>query len=813
MSLKITGKMEFELNIPEELSAIFKLFAISQGGQGGETSFRVDSVFPAAAASNVSTAGLTPSITFNKSPQKSSDPSLNIQIIEQGGPTLSLPLSDPNVSVIGQELRIINQSFAPEKTYTILIPEGAFLSDSDQLSQLIEWSFSTEANQDLVAIIQDLTNQTRLVRVFSSEDSSGDIQSYLWDFGDGNTSSRANPVHIYPDTPAGASYQVSLSLTDSQGENTTAIYNLNIPAEPSGATLISDPGFHFDVDEAGTRSLYYDGSMSSGNPVSFTWSGSGVAGVNRTNKVGSVVIPSIGEKELNLNVVNASSQSSRHIRAFTARNTVKKDRAVCDFGFDVSGRTVDFTQRCMPGTLGIASYEWSYQTKGSPFNVFSTDPNPVLAFPIDGLYGVRLRITTNPHPVSGEVDFEDAYFVIRVSNTQVQNFNLITSRTEWDTRPFARHQAVKLAGASTESFGATNFTAPVFTGQNEDGLYVGQGAEVVGGLEVDTKSGEGETTTEAAAAASLMNRDYVMRLAAYLGNPFLGSDPDQREINSDWNTGPSRLQASTNDRRVPSLEDEIPAGQNYYQVYGFIFGLNSTHNINHNGERRGIIVGSYDTLEGHLRSLEGDNFGKTSGCIEQGTQTKKTVLGDEGGPTQSIDTIGNRLTYQCHDVGSTPTVGDDDIINDYPVSGNGRRIDLVYPYRSVDEGIAYLLVELNQYDGDTGRGKSRTWLVPLGRQTGLDHNLKPQITFENFNHVEEDDTPGVFSKVVTAGFYNARSGQNRESSIKAAQIGIGENTMFLSPDWFYQEEKGVGIAIPNDEDVIGSVLTHFGLIS
>lgn len=46
--------------------------------------------------------------------------------------------------------------------------------------------------------------------------SSGGVNfySYLWDFGDGNTSSAANPVYIYPDS---GSYQVTLTVTDSAG--------------------------------------------------------------------------------------------------------------------------------------------------------------------------------------------------------------------------------------------------------------------------------------------------------------------------------------------------------------------------------------------------------------------------------------------------------------------------------------------------------------------------------------------------------------------------------------------------------------------
>ena len=52
---------------------------------------------------------------------------------------------------------------------------------------------------------------------FSSEgsyDPNGGELSYLWNFGDGNTSTEANPVHSYT---AQGSYQITLTLTTEDG--------------------------------------------------------------------------------------------------------------------------------------------------------------------------------------------------------------------------------------------------------------------------------------------------------------------------------------------------------------------------------------------------------------------------------------------------------------------------------------------------------------------------------------------------------------------------------------------------------------------
>jgi PKD repeat protein len=63
-----------------------------------------------------------------------------------------------------------------------------------------------------------------------SNDPDGEIVSYLWDFGDGNTSADANPIHAY--TQIGE-YDVALTVTDNFGatgvSNAKAIITLNSP--------------------------------------------------------------------------------------------------------------------------------------------------------------------------------------------------------------------------------------------------------------------------------------------------------------------------------------------------------------------------------------------------------------------------------------------------------------------------------------------------------------------------------------------------------------------------------------------------------
>lgn len=52
----------------------------------------------------------------------------------------------------------------------------------------------------------------------TSSDVNNDISSWSWDFGDGNSSTEQNPVHSYD---AGGNYEVSLTVTDSEGMSDT----------------------------------------------------------------------------------------------------------------------------------------------------------------------------------------------------------------------------------------------------------------------------------------------------------------------------------------------------------------------------------------------------------------------------------------------------------------------------------------------------------------------------------------------------------------------------------------------------------------
>jgi len=92
------------------------------------------------------------------------------------------------------------------------------------------------ANKPPVASAGDDCPQPGLACSFSSGGSSdpdGSITSYMWDFGDGSTSTVANPSHTYG---ANGTYTVTLTVTDNKGasDTTTATVTVAAPATTSG---------------------------------------------------------------------------------------------------------------------------------------------------------------------------------------------------------------------------------------------------------------------------------------------------------------------------------------------------------------------------------------------------------------------------------------------------------------------------------------------------------------------------------------------------------------------------------------------------
>ncbi|OCQ22217.1 collagenase [Pseudoalteromonas luteoviolacea] len=100
-----------------------------------------------------------------------------------------------------------------------------------------------------------------------SFDSNGSITSYLWDFGDGNTSTDANPIHTYQQANT---YTVKLTVTDNDNNTASDMATAQIKSENQAPVANANGPY---TGQAG-KSVSFSSANSSdpdGNIVSYQW--------------------------------------------------------------------------------------------------------------------------------------------------------------------------------------------------------------------------------------------------------------------------------------------------------------------------------------------------------------------------------------------------------------------------------------------------------------------------------------------------------------------------------------------------------------
>lgn len=212
-----------------------------------------------------------------------------------------------------------------------------------------------------------LINENVAFSSAGSQDPDGNIASYLWDFGDGATSTQASPTHSYS---AIGSYNVSLTVTDNQGATNSSFT---------------------------TASITEDGNGGSCNAPQY------MAGTSYS--VGDIV-SNIGRKyRCNIAGWCSSSAAWAYEPGKGAHwQSAWSDEGPCDTGGNQSptanangpysgsvNQSVSFSSAGSSDPDGsIASYSWSFGDGSS-----SSDANPSYSYQTAGNYTVTLTVTDN----------------------------------------------------------------------------------------------------------------------------------------------------------------------------------------------------------------------------------------------------------------------------------------------------------------------------------------------------------------------------------------------------------------------------------
>ncbi len=195
---------------------------------------------------------------------------------------------------------------------------------------------------------------------------SGTVNSYSWNFGDGFVSNLANPSHTYS---APGNYTVTLSATNNCGtatHSTTVI----VSAAPTA-------GFTADVTSGCVPLTVNFQDLSSSNSTNWSWTFEGGSPANSSVPNPTVSFPSAGTYNVSLVVSNSAGSNG-----LTRTNYITvSDVPTAGFSASITNSTVNFTNTTIDGV----SYVWNFGD-GTNSIAFS----PTHTYPEDGTYSVIL---------------------------------------------------------------------------------------------------------------------------------------------------------------------------------------------------------------------------------------------------------------------------------------------------------------------------------------------------------------------------------------------------------------------------------------
>ncbi|MEW2012577.1 MULTISPECIES: PKD domain-containing protein [Microbacterium] len=244
----------------------------------------------------------------------------------------------------------------------------------------------------------------------TSSDADGTIASYAWDFGDGKTSTSADPTHTYA---SGGDYTVKLTVTDDDGATNTTQMPITVVANvpPTAQAAWSATGLDATFSSSGSGDS--DGSI-----AGFNWDFGD--GKTDTTPSPSHTYAQAGSYTVVLTVTDDDG----------ATDTVSLDVVVAEpanvpptaaFTPTVDGLSVSVTGAASADSDGtIASYEWSFGDGGTATGVTASH-----AYEQSGDYTITLKVTDD----DGATDTKTASVTVTAPATATPLFRDEFSRT------------------------------------------------------------------------------------------------------------------------------------------------------------------------------------------------------------------------------------------------------------------------------------------------------------------------------------------------------------------------------------------------
>ena len=242
-----------------------------------------------------------------------------------------------------------------------------------------------------------------------STDADNDISGYLWDFGDGNSSTLASPVHTYADY---GTYNVTLTVTDEAGHSSVTNQAVNVEELPGGAlengaavtniSALQGEELHWWLDVAAPtgetlEDLRFAISGGSGDadiyvrygaaPTTSTYDYRPYKGGNNEEVVVEQSALQTGRWYV---MVRAYSDYSGVDLVGSYQTTVPAENVAptSSFSYQAQGLSVTLTDLSTDSDGLVSSWAWDFGDGNS-----SSAQNPTHTYAADGSYTVTLTVT------------------------------------------------------------------------------------------------------------------------------------------------------------------------------------------------------------------------------------------------------------------------------------------------------------------------------------------------------------------------------------------------------------------------------------
>ena len=210
---------------------------------------------------------------------------------------------------------------------------------------------------------------------------SGNLATYFWDFGDGGTSTAANPVHIYA---APGLYTVNFS----------AVSNHNCPAATSNTFLISpSPTVAFattSVNACANNFTFTNNSAIAAGSVSYTWNFGGGNVSTSTVSPLTYTFPGIGDYTVSLIGVSNMGCGDTMLHYISIY-----PYPVINFSVPASCENAIFTVSTTAVSGSVTSYLWDFGDPLSGPSNTSTLQNPTHFYNTTNSFVITLNLISN----------------------------------------------------------------------------------------------------------------------------------------------------------------------------------------------------------------------------------------------------------------------------------------------------------------------------------------------------------------------------------------------------------------------------------